>query len=194
MGNIYHVDDVSKKSSSVSPGKPMITSVVMAASGSCCWILWTMFKNFSQVWPHPMAFNISIKPDWKGTWKYSHAIGIFATTSTTPKLMYQRCDGTKQRRFKSGTAPTVINKSENLSICLQNSFDNPLYQSCMSSQRLFCHHCNQGVPLPKQMPIWIFHYIEMTSSNLHFIWIHKRLSFGSIIPSYSINVHLTCHP
>ncbi len=55
------------------------------------------------------SFNISFKPDWKGTWKYSHAIGVSATASTTLKLMYQGWDVTKQRHSKHGTDPAVHN-------------------------------------------------------------------------------------
>src|SRR5918912_1136088 len=67
---------VCSKSSSVSPGKPTMMSVVMAASGMAARTLSMMPRYFSARYERRIAFSTASEPDCRGMCSWWHTFGV----------------------------------------------------------------------------------------------------------------------
>ena len=95
---------VSSKSSSVSPGKPTMRSVVIAMSGTAARKASTLPRYQSMVYPRPMAASTLSEPDWAGRWTCSQTVGSAATASISSSDRSRGCEVVNRRRRRPATS------------------------------------------------------------------------------------------
>ncbi len=104
---------VSAKSSSVSPGKPTMTSEVIAASGSASRTRSRMPRNRSERYDRRIARSTRSDPDCSGMCRLGITVGVWAMAAITSSVKAAGCGEVNRTRSSPGTPPTARSRSAN---------------------------------------------------------------------------------
>ena len=98
---------VSAKSSSVSPGKPTMMSVVIAASGIAARTRSRMPRNLSDRYERRIARRMRSEPDCSGMCSCGMTVGVCAIASMTSSVNAAGCGDVNRTRSRPSIAPAA---------------------------------------------------------------------------------------
>lgn len=106
---------VCSKSSSVSPGKPTMMSVEMAASGIAARTFSMMPRNRSCRYERRIAFRIVSDPDCIGMCSCGITFGVSAIAAITSSVKSRGCGEVKRTRSSPSIFPQALSSLEKAS-------------------------------------------------------------------------------
>lgn len=101
------------KSSSVSPGKPTMMSVVIAASGMAARTFSMMERNRSWRYERRIARSTVSEPDWSGMCSCGMTLGVSAIAAITSSVKSRGCGEVKRTRSRPSIFPQARSSLEN---------------------------------------------------------------------------------
>mmetsp|Transcript_34834 Transcript_34834/g.56003 ORF Transcript_34834/g.56003 Transcript_34834/m.56003 type:complete len:223 (-) Transcript_34834:459-1127(-) len=104
---------VSACSSSVSPQKPAIMSVVMAQPGMISLTRAMRLRYASRVYPRAMRSRVVVDPDCAGMCRHAHTLGRLRITSSTASGKSFGCGDVNRTRISGSTAATRSSSAAN---------------------------------------------------------------------------------
>ncbi len=106
---------VCAKSSSVSPGKPTMMSVVIAASGICSRTRSMMPRYFSRRYDRRIRLSTASEPDCSGMCRLGITFGVSAIAVITSSVKSRGCGDVKRTRSRPSTSPHARSSLPNAS-------------------------------------------------------------------------------
>ena len=99
------------KSSSVSPGKPTMMSVVIAAAGTAARTRSRIPMNRSRLYERRIWRSTLSDPDCRGMCRLGMTVGVVAMASITSSVKAAGCGDVKRTRSMPSTPPTARSRS-----------------------------------------------------------------------------------